>query len=111
MIRILNGENGGFWCQPDKGEPFDLHQNNTMLNLHRAEAYKDRFAIIEGEIWNQWWRSDETEETFDQMENIGLVIGTVLLRETATVALNALFDTSHQLTDSDVNHLLDEDAA
>lgn len=102
-----------YWFIPDGGEEYQLDQDNCFANFHRDEKYKDRFCVLD-EVdggWFQWWRHSESEESFSEMEDIALAVGSVLMRNTATVEVNSLFEQRFlHFTDQDWQRLEGETA-
>lgn len=104
-------DSGEIWFKKDELD-MQLTQDNIMANLHRRESYKDRVAVEDpgDQQWWFWFRADHDPDQFDRMVAIAWEVGTVLVRDTAIEQVNLVFDNSHQMTDSDLNQLLEGDS-
>lgn len=113
-------ENGvEFWFE--NGElDFQLHEDNLLANIHQDMTWDgwDRVAVEDprDQAWWQWWKadfmeSDQRRELFLQMASVAAAVGTILVRQTATVQLQNLFENSHQITDEEFNKFLGDDHA
>jgi hypothetical protein len=89
-----------------------LDDDAIFANVHVREPMYDRVAVLDprDDMYFQWWKVDSEPEIYEQMLFVASSVGSVLLRQVAGDGVKELFDNAHQLTETDVEHLLDEAA-
>ena len=95
MARFFN-EGEHYFFEDTASEPpyvVAINQDTMFANMHRDEPLKDRVGILDDRD-NQWWtwfRYDQDAETFDTMMSIAFEAGSILIRSTALVEVEAQF--------------------
>lgn len=102
----------GFMFVDNEGYEIELNQDNYWVWLNREQPLMDMAQVSDdrdGLSWS-WFRLDQGDETFNQMDMMARKVGSVILRETVTEDVQTVFDQRHSFDDIDdhFEELLDE---
>ncbi len=106
------GDETEYWFREGNYEA-RLNEDNLMGNFHRKAPLYDCIAIHDATdgAWWTWWRYDQPEEVFEQLEFVTNAVGTFVVRDTVMADMEERFDNRHQFTETDWQELEGGDAS